>query len=1159
MKKLSFRPQCNPISFSTIIIVIFFLFGFCSCSRISQNQDLSTAVESNLLSGLPLRFVENIGQTLPEVLYHVEGAGHTILFESRRVVFNRNGERTDSYPGAQIILEFPGSSLSAKIHGTSKQNGVTNYYTGNDPSEWYTNISSYGSLIYEGLYPGINMICSGDQGTIKNEFHVAPGVDPGLIQMSYAGANKVKLSRNGDLFIRTNEGVLVDAAPVAYQMIDGETKEIKVNYRVRQGVVSFKLGAYDPGLPLIIDPEFSYVTYYSGSQETNGVGVAVDKDGYLLFAGYSRATDLPVANPVQQSNAGWEDAFVVKIDTSTGDYVYATYMGGDSSEIVRDFAIDEDGNAYITGSTISSDFPVSENAYQKTSNGYQEAFLTKLGPDGMVVYSTLLGGSNRDYSYSMTLNARQEAYLTGYAASSNFPLSNAFQTTLGGNYDVFISKFSAGGDSLLYSTFLGGTDLEGARSIALDKNENIFVTGETKSTDFPVVNENQGTLAGISDAFVSKLSSSGQELIYSTFLGGVEADLAYDIVIDSAGNAYVCGATESADFPEKNFGQAKSLKSALDVPETQVDAFLALYDAFGQMMFGQLWRLPGFNYYRTMVIMKYGFNPLLLLTGYRHSGVSVMAYAIRDYSEIIEVYEATPVFELDDPDHHYYPKDLYGLDEWGVFALSLQTDATIPTPDNGTADPHPDHESVVDHLVALTRPAKIEVSIAMPDSIQFGAQLVAYIQVKNVSTDVEARMVQLKIKADTSEFFTLLEKYDDPFLNEPFMLGNIAPGESIEIIACFKVGSQELQDILSTVGHGGDKLKIEAEAKGANTSTARAEKTAEGFRLDVYFSVQFLGTYLGGKKSAQIEMVDLYINDTLVADNLQIEVPQQYVVTVSGIYPKIDITSSTDTDNLNPLATYMIDLNGPGNEHLISPRDHELILIEDIEQVIHLHHKRNVQTNSSDPSKVDLYVVHGAEDIGSTDVRIVDKDNPETVLETLFDDLEPDSVTDYVTITPGVVAFELSSSDNSIIHQVVETDLTTLVGKAVSGVIVPVGTGEGASAILVISGTIIPVGISGNLSNGLDGIAYINSYPNPFSSAASIVYLLEKPMDMEFSVYNLSGQKIRILHSGFQLEGEHQIHWDGTNESGQQVDPGIYLCILKTDSGIVTHKLTRVR
>lgn len=1156
MKKTSTTFRVNLIIIRTILVTISLIFGISSCNRISDNREYSTTMKGTQFSGLPLRFVENIGQTLPEVQFHVEGAGHTVLFQSERVVFNRKHRNQASDPGSQIILEFPGSNPFPEIHGLEKQKGVTNYYTGSDPSDWHTHISSYGRIIYKGLYPGIDMTCSGDKGIFKNEFRVSEGADPKQIQFIYSGAKKIKISRKGELLIKTDVGQLVDGTPVAYQVIDGVKREVKISYRIRQGVVGFNLGSYNPSFPLIIDPEFSYVTYYSGNNETSGAGLAVDGDGHLLFGGHSMATDLPMANPVQDSNAGWEDAFVVKIDTATGDYIYATYIGGDTTDLVMDFAIDEDGNAYITGTTLSADYPVSENAFQQTSSGYQEVFLTKLDPEGMIIYSTLLGGTNRDYGYGMALNARQEVYLTGYAASSNFPLNEPIQANIGGSYDVFISKFSAGGDSLLYSSFFGGSDLEGARSIALDWDENIFLTGETASTDYPVVNAAQDTLAGIVDAFVTKLNPTGQEVVYSTYLGGAEADLAYDIVVDTAGVAYVCGGSESADFPEKSLGQAKSLKSALDVPETGVDAFITFYDVVGHVIFATITRAPWFNYYRAMTIMSGGIDPYLLVTGYLHSGLSVKAYAIRDYSEVIEVYEAVPVFDLEDETHHYYPKDIYALGELGSFALNMWTTATIPTPANGTPDPNPDCDQSQDNVIAFVLPAHIRVTIEMPDSLQFEAQLVAHIKVENLSEYVEAREVGITIEVDTGRHLQQLYIGDYPFLNQPFMLGNIPPGGSLEITAHFKVGYKDLFFL-----DGKEySVKIKANARGINTNEAVAERVTELFILEVD-ALMDLYEYWGFRtnKSTQIDMVDIYVNDSLVVDDLHSGESRNQEIAIAGIYPRIDITNSTDPNNLDPIASYVIDLNGPGNEHLISPRNHQLILIEDSEGVIHLYHKRDVQTVSSDPSKVDLFVVHGAADIGAADIRSVDIQNHENVLGTLFDDLEPDSITGYISVNPEVFALELSNSDNSTVHNVMEADLTALAGKAISGVILPDNTTEEASAILVISGTAATTGISRETVNEGNGVTFLTSYPNPFSSAVTISYVLEETMDLEVSIYGISGQKIRTLYTGFQMKGEQYLHWDGRNESGIMTDPGMYLCVLKSGVGTVTRKITKVR
>jgi len=1151
MRTTFIRSRDGRISIKAIILILFSVFGSVACSRITDEPVASRAVQDNFLAGIPLRFIENVGQTLPGVLYHVEGAGHTVLFESGRVVFNRKDGNKNADSPEQIILEFPGSNLAAEIDGINKQNGVTNYYRGNNPTEWYTNISSYGSLIYEELYPGIDMICSGEEGSLKNEFHVAPGADPKQIQMVYSGVRSVKVSGEGTLLISTGSGILEDAAPVAYQMVNGERKDIRVYYRIRSGVVNFRLGSYFKEIPLVIDPEFSYVTYYGGNDNTTGAGVAFDKDGYLLFAGYSEATDLLMTNAEQDANAGWEDAFVVKIDTATGDYIYATYIGGDTSDIVRDFAIDDKGNAYIAGSTHSPDFPVSDMAYQKIPEGYQEAFLTKIGPDGTVIYSTLLGGTSRDYAYGLALNKQEEVYLTGYTISSDFPVYNALQTIPGGNYDAFIAKISASGDSLLYSSYLGGSEYDGGRSIALDMDGNIYITGDTRSADFPLANAAQETLNGSSDAFVSKLNSSAQAIVYSTFLGGAENELAYDLVVDTAGIAYVCGASESADFPLKSLGFPASMKGASEVPETGVDAFITFYDVVGQVIFASMLGLPAFNYFRAMTIMSGGIFPYLFVTGFQSTGLSVTAYAIRDYSEIIEHYEAVPLFEINDTSQHYYPRDIFALSESGAFALNLSSTVTIPTRENETADPHPEHESIADNLIFLSKPAQIKVTIAMPDSIQYQSKLVTYIRVKNVSSDVEAKEVQLTIHADTTSNMKQLEEFDDPFLNEPFMLGNIPPGDSVEIILAFRTTSVSYWELSKPI------IEIEAAAGGVNTNFDVAKKSTKPFTLKVHFAV-VIHKIWGQTKSTRTEVVDLYLNDKLLVDDLENGVPQEVDASVAGIYPKIDITRGDAENNLDPIASPVIDLNGSGNEHLISPANHQLILIEDPEEAIHLYHKRDVQSLSSDPAMVDLYLVHGGGDIGSADIRIVDVQNHETVLETLFDDLKPDSVTDYISLTPGVVAFELGSSDNSVIYDVSEVDLSSLKGKAIHFVIVPEPSDDGLSARLIIP-EMATTGIPEAFSFSSARVRSLISYPNPFSSSVTIEYLLEQSMDMELTVHNAAGQKIRTLHSGFLLEGRHWIYWDGTLDTGRRVDPGIYLCLLRTESGIIGRKLINVR
>ncbi len=194
MKDAIHKHRRHQHSFKVISLTLLFLIGLFSCSRISDHHPGTANMESKIFKDMPLRFIENIGQTLPEVIYHVEGAGHTVLFESTRVVFRRASRDATSPANSQVILEFIGSDLTTNIHGLEKQSGVTNYYTGSNSSDWHTHIPSFGGVAYESLYPGIDMVYLGDQGTFKNEYHVAEGADPGLIQFSYKGARKLKVT-----------------------------------------------------------------------------------------------------------------------------------------------------------------------------------------------------------------------------------------------------------------------------------------------------------------------------------------------------------------------------------------------------------------------------------------------------------------------------------------------------------------------------------------------------------------------------------------------------------------------------------------------------------------------------------------------------------------------------------------------------------------------------------------------------------------------------------------------------------------------------------------------------------------------------------------------------------------------------------------------------
>ena len=288
-----------------------------------------------------------------------------------------------------------------------------------------------------------------------------------------------------------------------------------------------------------------YSTYLGGNDYDYGYGIAVDGSGSAYITGFTQSSDFPTLDPYQPDQIS-QDAFVTKLSSDGNSLVYSTYMGGDSDDLGYGIALDSDGSAYITGNTYSTNFPTLD-PYQTDQTG-NDAFVTKLSSGGNSLgYSTYLGGSDDDRGYGIAVDAGDNAYVTGYTLSTDFPTENPYQTDQV-SYDAFVTKLSSGGNSLVYSTYLGGNDYDFGYEIAVDAGGNAYITGSTYSTDFPTLDPYQ-TDQGDRDAFVTELSSGGNSLVYSTYLGGNDDDCGYGIAVDAGGNAYITGYTESTDFP----------------------------------------------------------------------------------------------------------------------------------------------------------------------------------------------------------------------------------------------------------------------------------------------------------------------------------------------------------------------------------------------------------------------------------------------------------------------------------------------------------------------------------------------------------------------------------------------------------------------------------
>ena len=454
-----------------------------------------------------------------------------------------------------LRMKLLGANPAPGVSGLDEMPAKSNYFIGNDAKKWHTNVPMYAKVKYKSVYSGIDLVYYGNQRQLEYDFVVAPGGDPRRIQLGIRGAKKISRSEDGDLVLAMNEGEIRWHQPVVYQEKDGTRQEIAAHYAIKgKNRVGFEVAGYDLRKPLFIDP-LIYSTYLGGSGDDWGSGIAVDSSGSAYVTGYTDSTNFPTTNPLQPVYGGDYDAFVAKLNPTGSALVYSTYLGGSGLDQGNGIAVDSSGNAYVTGYTISTDFPTM-NPFQPIYGGNEDAFVAKLNPTGSaLVYSTYLGGSGLDQGNGIAVDSSGNAYVTGYTGSTDFPTMTPLQpaNSSGGDYDAFVAKLNPTGSALVYSTYLGGSGWDFGQGIAVDSSGNAYVTGTTQSTDFPTKNPlQQANGAGDGqNAFVAKLNTTGSALVYSTYLGGSAGDEGLGIAVDSSANAYVTGYT-GPDFPTMN-------------------------------------------------------------------------------------------------------------------------------------------------------------------------------------------------------------------------------------------------------------------------------------------------------------------------------------------------------------------------------------------------------------------------------------------------------------------------------------------------------------------------------------------------------------------------------------------------------------------------------
>jgi hypothetical protein len=560
---------------ASVVCSQFSAFARQSAQTASNNKHSSSRRgPAGALKKQAVSFEANQGQADPQVRFISRGKDFNLyLTPTEAVIRLRDEDRSSG-----LCMSLEGANRNPFIQGIEKLPATINYFRGDDRSQWRSGVPSYAKVLYKEVFRGVDMLYHGDNGQLEYDFKVAPGADPRAIRLLFDGAESVEIDQSGDLVLRTPAGEIRHRKPVAYQEMNGQRQPVSARYRRHNGRIGFELGEYDRTLPLVIDPVLEYSTYLGGSGEDQGTAMAVDSEGNAYIVGLTNSADLATVNAAQNGfGGGPQDAFVAKLDPSGTRLVYLTYLGGSDLDTPTGLAVDSAGNAYVTGFTRSANFPTL-NALQANNRGSFNAFVTRLGPTGNLLYSTYLGGSRNDSGSGIAVDSSGNVYVAGIATSSNFPVINPVQSGLEGASDLFMAKLNSSGSQLAYSTYLGGSQQDAATSIAVDMSGNVYVTGATLSTDFRLANAAQNLHGGgIFDAFVVKLNSSGNQLIYSTYLGGGGSDRGFRIMADFAGAAYIVGDTFSANFPTANALQRS--------PGGSADAFVTKLNSAGTLVY----------------------------------------------------------------------------------------------------------------------------------------------------------------------------------------------------------------------------------------------------------------------------------------------------------------------------------------------------------------------------------------------------------------------------------------------------------------------------------------------------------------------------------------------------------------------------------------------
>ncbi|OGH80280.1 MAG: hypothetical protein A3C10_03875 [Candidatus Magasanikbacteria bacterium RIFCSPHIGHO2_02_FULL_48_18] len=510
-------------------------------------------------------FIKNKGQAPEDILYYFQGNNGAVYFTKEKIVFQNKYPIASEESSTTTLLvrevvhqmRFEGQQDDVMISAEDKQEATLNYFvSGVD----VTDIPTYGKIIFRNIYPHIDAVFFFADNKLKYDIVIHPNGNPEDIQLAFEGIDELTVDHTGKLLLKTDAETVVHEAPHTYQQDGGSNISVSASYVVnRDNTVSINFGQYDLSRDVIIDPTFSSLaasTFLGGSSSDVLNGLVSDVTGNIYITGYTWSFIFPTTTEAyDEVFNGVTDVFVSKFSSDLATLSASTFIGGADTDQAGAIALDSSGNVYITGYTVSTNFPTSTGVYGQSNSGGDEVFVAKLNSSlSSLSAATYLGNSGNERASSLALSADESSvYVTGYTWSGSFPTIGAYDNSLAGLQDVFVSKLSADLTTLSASTFVGGSDADQANALVLDSADNVYITGYTVSTNFPTSTGVYGqSNSGGDEVFVAKLNSSLGTLLGSSYLGGSSNERADAICIYNK-NMYVGGYTRGADFPAVSY------------------------------------------------------------------------------------------------------------------------------------------------------------------------------------------------------------------------------------------------------------------------------------------------------------------------------------------------------------------------------------------------------------------------------------------------------------------------------------------------------------------------------------------------------------------------------------------------------------------------------